>query len=238
VRARSLLATLLAATVGCGGEPAAARGATRGDAAHLPLIEVPAVGTDSARTLAVLISGDGGWARIDREIAGTFAARGIPTVGVNARRYYWNGGSPDSTAHDVARLLRHYLPAWRRDRVLLVGYSRGADVMPFVAARLPDDLKRRVSVVALIAPARTASFHFHLADLVGAGARPGEALPTAGEIARIHEAPVLCFYGTEDSESVCPTLAPAVATAIARHGGHHLDGDYRWIAERVLAAPP
>lgn len=203
----------------------------------LPLVEVPARGAAGGRTMAVVVSGDGGWAGVDREIAGVFAERGVPTVGLNSLQYFWRGSTPDSAARDLARIVSHYLAAWDRDSVVLVGYSRGADVLPFMAARLPEALRRRVRVVALLAPSRTASFEFHLADWLGAAARPGEALATAGEIARLRGTPVLCFYGTEERDSACPVVDPAVATPIPLAGGHHLGGDYRWIADRVLALP-
>src|SRR5262249_1291780 len=58
------------------------------DVGDLPLVEVPAVGTPTG-TLAVMISGDGGWASIDRDIGAELAARGVEVVGLNALRYFW-----------------------------------------------------------------------------------------------------------------------------------------------------
>ena len=48
------------------------------------------------------------------------------------------------TAADMARVLRHYLTAWRKNKVMIAGYSFGADVAGFVANGLPDDLKPRI----------------------------------------------------------------------------------------------
>src|SRR5665213_3679516 len=47
----------------------------------LPLVEVPATGTGNDDVFAVLLSGDGGWAGIDRKVAQSLAERGIPVVG-------------------------------------------------------------------------------------------------------------------------------------------------------------
>jgi type IV secretory pathway VirJ component len=225
-----------AATVAAG--PARAAGGTGApDVRDLPLVEVrpPADSGAGDTTLAVVLSGDGGWASIDRQIADAFAARGVPTVGLNSLQYFWRGGTPDSSARDLARILRHYLPAWRKQRVLLVGYSRGADVLPFMAARLPADLRARVRLVALLAPSREASFEFHLTDWIGGAAGSASALPTRPEIARLRGTPLLCFYGSGERDSACPGLDPAAATAVRLDGGHHLGGDYEGIAERILA---
>ena len=92
----------------------------------LPIIEVAAPGNGD--TLVVLISGDGGWAGIDKELAAVLSKRGMPVVGLDSLRYFWRERTPDSTAADVDRLLRHYLAAWKKRAVVLIGYSQGADV--------------------------------------------------------------------------------------------------------------
>ncbi|MFL5578005.1 MAG: AcvB/VirJ family lysyl-phosphatidylglycerol hydrolase [Gemmatimonadaceae bacterium] len=233
-RLAALLLASAAALVGCGGDapPPAVR--------DLPLVEAraPADSGLGSTTLAVVLSGDGGWAGIDRQLAATFAAHGMSTVGLNSLRYFWRGTTPDSAARDLARILRHYLPAWRKERALLVGYSRGADVLPFMAARLPAELRGRVRLIALVAPASTASFEFHLVDWLGGGGGEGGAgAPrTRAEVAKLRGTPLLCFYGADEADSACDGLDPALATVVRLPGGHHLDGDYAGIAGRILAA--
>ena len=106
----------------------------------LPLVEVPAPDSNTD-TLCVIVSGDGGWAAIDKGISAALAKQGIPVVGLNALKYFWSARTPDQSAKDLERILRHYLAAWKKQKVLLVGYSFGADVIPFMATRLPDDLR-------------------------------------------------------------------------------------------------
>ncbi|MBI3776749.1 MAG: virulence factor, partial [Gammaproteobacteria bacterium] len=53
----------------------------------LPLIEVPV--TSNSDAFAVILSGDGGWASLDRELAGAITAQGIPVVGWDSLHYYW-----------------------------------------------------------------------------------------------------------------------------------------------------
>ena len=104
----------------------------------LPLVEVPAKGPGKA--LAVMISGDGGWAGIDKDVSQALAAKGIPVVGWNSLQYFWTARKPDAAARDLERILRRYLAVWGKQEVLLIGYSFGADVLPFFASRLPADL--------------------------------------------------------------------------------------------------
>jgi len=200
-------------------------------AADLPLVEVPAAASPG-RLMAVLLSGDGGWAGLDREVAGALAARGVPVVGWNSLQYYWAPRTPEGAAADLSRILRHYLTSWRADGALLVGYSFGADVLPFLVNRLPDDLREKVRLVALLGPAERASFEFHLSDWVG-GADPGSR-PVWPEVERLVGVKVLCAYGKGEDGSLCPRLDPASVDIVARSGSHHFDGDYQGLAEEIL----
>jgi type IV secretory pathway VirJ component len=197
----------------------------------LPLVELPARGASGE--LAVIVSGDGGWASIDRRIGEDLAAHGVPVVGLNALQYLWHARTPDETGRDLARILRHYLDAWKAGDVLLVGYSLGADVLPFMVSRLPPDLRARVRLVALLAPGRTATFEFHVSQWLGA-VKPGSA--TAPEIGRLTGLQVLCMYGTDERDSVCPLLPKGSAMVVPVEGGHHFGGSYAELAERILKA--
>src|SRR4029453_14870809 len=118
-RAGDLGGGLRAAFLGVAGvSPAEDHAPAAADGGALPLVEVPASGTPQD-TLAVILSGDGGWASIDRDIGEQLAARGIGVVGLNSLRYFWTPRTPDGAGADLARILRHYLAAWHARRVVL-----------------------------------------------------------------------------------------------------------------------
>lgn len=204
------------------------------DVSDLPLVELPAPGSADPR-LAVILSGDGGWASIDREVGGALAERGVAVVGLDCLQYFWHKRTPDEAAAALARIARHYLEAWHKDRLLLIGYSRGADVLPFMASRLPDDVKAHVALVALLGPALSVEFEFHVADWLG-GSGSAAALPIAPEAAKLRGLKVICVFGHGESESLCRGLDPALGQRIELPGDHHFDGDYAGIARRILAA--
>jgi Type IV secretory pathway, VirJ component len=116
--------------------------------------------------------------------------------------------------------------------VLLVGYSLGAEVLPFMASRLPPDLRSRVRLVALLGPGRTATFEFHVGEWLG---RAVHGPPTAPEIDRLAGLRVLCLYGTDETDSACPLVhrGPVVERV---PGGHHFGGSYTSLADRILQA--
>lgn len=208
------------------------------DVSDLPLVEVPAPGSPDPR-LALIVSGDGGWASIDREVGGVLVQDGVAVVGLDSLQYFWKKRTPDGSADALARIARHYLGAWHKEKLVLVGYSRGADVLPFMASRLPDDLKQRVALVALLGPALSVEFEFHVADWLRESHSPA-TLPTGPELPKLRGLKLICVYGHGESESLCRTLDPALGEAIEVPGDHHFDGDYAGVARRILAAagPP
>jgi type IV secretory pathway VirJ component len=203
--------------------------------ADLPIVEVPAAeGAHPSRLFAVLLSGDGGWAGIDKSLGAAFAAQGIPVAGFDSLRYFWSARTPEGLAADLDRVIRYYAARWGRDQALLVGYSQGADVLPFALNRLPPATRASVRLTALLGPGQKASFEFHVANWLG----PSGDLPIAPEAHKLAADETLCLYGQDEKDSLCPELAPAHARPLPLAGGHHFGGDYDALAARILAAVP
>ena len=203
------------------------------DVADLPLVEVPAPGGEGD-TLAVVVSGDGGWASLDREVGQVLAARGIPVVGLDSLRYFWTRRTPEEASQALARILAHYLREWKRKKAILVGYSRGADVVPFLANRLPEDLLAQLRLIALLGPGLQVDFEFHLSDWLEDATRP-TSRPVLPEVEKLRGRGILCVYGQQEPASLCPRLAPGLAVLDPRPGAHHFGGDYEAIARRILS---
>jgi type IV secretory pathway VirJ component len=205
-----------------------------GDAmlADLPLVEVPAPANAAGDTFAVILTGDGGWAEIDKSIAGGLAAAGVPSVGWSSLRYYWTPRTPDSAAADLQRIIERYAAAWGKPRVVLVGYSFGADALPFLVNRLPEATRRRVVRVALVGLSDTAAFEFHVSSWLGRGGDP--TLATKPEVERVG-VPVLCIQGAEERDSACGGLEGQRIRVLVVPGGHHFGGDYARLAAAILA---
>jgi type IV secretory pathway VirJ component len=199
------------------------------DLKDLPLVEVR--GRNENQELVVLLTGDGGWAGLDKGITGEFASHGIATVALNSLKYFWTKRTPEEAAQDVSRVIRHYLEAWNKDRVILVGYSFGADVLPFVLDGLSGDVRAKVATVNLLGLSSTATFEVKLSDWIGSGK---DGYPIAPEVAALKDPPPMqCLYGEDEKDSLCARLPTNVARQqIGR--GHHFSGDYDAIARAIL----
>lgn len=195
----------------------------------LPLEEVRAIGPKTSR-MAIFLTGDGGWAEIDKGVSAELAKRGVDIVALSSLQYFWKPRSPDEAAKDVARILRHYLATWKKRDVLVIGYSFGADAAPFIVNRLPVDLRDNIRSVNLLGLAETADFEIHVSTWLGAD---NHGVHTRPELNRL-KTRVLCVYGDGEKDSLCPTLTAANVKVVKVGDGHHFGDRYQELAENVL----
>jgi len=197
--------------------------------ADLPLVEVRAA--RSGPTFAVLLTGDGGWAGLDKKVAASLAEKGIDVVGVDSLRYFWTPRTPQGLANDVDRVVRYYAARWQKTGVVLVGYSQGADVLPFAINRLPPASRQLVTYAVMMGLGKKASFEFHIGNWLGG---ESDAIPIQPEAAKLQPNKTLCIYGADEKDSLCPQLAPDSVEAHVMAGGHHFDGAYGELASLIL----
>jgi type IV secretory pathway VirJ component len=210
-----------------------AAGAAAPGIGDLALTEVPVPPAARTDTMAIILTGDGGWADLDKHIAAGMATRGIPSVGWSSLRYYWTPRTPDCAAADLTRIIRHYTSQWSVNRVILVGYSFGADVLPFLVNRLPNGLLPHVRSVALLGLSDTADFEFHVSDWIGHGrSSPYRTMPEAERVT----VPVLCVRGADEGDSACRSLKGAHITSGEVGVGHHFSGEYAKLVDLILNA--
>ena len=223
-----LAPALKAATPSRPGPPPAPAGGV-GD---LPLIEVRPVATATG-TLAILVTGDGGWAGIDKDIAAILVKNGIGVIGLDSMKYFWTRRTPEAAGADLARVMRHYQAAWGGKDFSLIGFSLGADALPPMIANLPPDLRGTIRQVALLAPSRNVELEFHVSDWIHDD-EASQDIALLPEVRRIQPLPLLCVHGRDETSSLCTELSPEEATIRPLPGSHHFDGDFAGAAALIL----
>ena len=195
----------------------------------LPLVLVPPT-RGTSDSIVVFVSGDGGWAKIDKSISSILAANGMPVVGLNSLQYFWTKRTPESASRDLQTIIETHLGTHKS--VVLVGYSRGADVLPAMVARLPQETQAKIRLVALLAPSPRVEFEFHVADWMRDSKR---GFPVKPDLERV-KAKTLCIWGEDDNDSLCRGLAQPNVTVVTLRGSHHFEGDYAQLAKIILEA--
>ncbi|HEV7426695.1 MAG TPA: AcvB/VirJ family lysyl-phosphatidylglycerol hydrolase [Thermoanaerobaculia bacterium] len=229
---RLLLVIVLLAAVRAHAVVPDERCSARVDITGLPVVTLGAkVPSDR---FAVMITGDGGWRRIDQKITDRLRAAGIPIVGFVASDYYRTRRSPDESACALERVIRYYKIQWRKSKVILIGYSRGADVLPFMASRLPRDLRESTQLIALLGLEPTIDFKYSPAWSLAAYLHKEPQFEVKPEVDKLRGQNVLCIFGAKEKDSLCHVLDPRAFKIVAEPGGHHFAGKYRDIADVIL----
>ncbi len=201
----------------------------------LPIVEVQPSAGHGDRPTVIFYSGDGGWRDIDKKIGGYLSDSGYFVVGIDSLRYFWRKKEPHEMAADLDRLIRHYRRKSHDDGVILVGYSFGADLLPFMLNRMAADTKAEVKLVSLLGISQRASFEIRLQGILGASNNDGP--PTLPELSKLRRIPIQCFFGFDEHDSVCTAKElDGIVDRVELSGGHHFDGDYRHVADLILAA--
>jgi type IV secretory pathway VirJ component len=198
----------------------------------LPIVEVPSELKNQDDRLAIVLTGDGGWADIDRTIGEELAKQGVATIGFNSLKYFWEPQKPEDAAADLERVIRYYMKAWNRSRVVLVGFSFGADILPFLEPHLSRDVHQHLALTALLAPSLHASYEISVGGWVGV--EDDEGPEVAPAIAAM-KTPLLCVQSADEEEHPCDKLTNANLETVVMQGDHHFDGNYMPIVTQILA---
>lgn len=202
------------------------------DVKNLPLVITNSKTPDKEAPVALLISGDGGWYGFEQQIADNLAKHGIPTIGLDSKKYFWNRKTPEETASDIAKALNFYGIQWGRTKYVLVGYSLGAEIVPFILNRLPDDVKSRVQSAALLSPATTTDFEIHISNMLGMGNKQNTYNVTE-EIFKMQATPTLIIYGDGEKTQI-PELISGTSVIVRKiPGDHHYKFDLPLIMQTM-----
>ena len=216
--------------------PTAAADAGQSRLDHLPLTEVP-TGATGGDTFVVLYSGDSGWAATPRGFSAELAAAGQPVVGIDALRYFARRRSPEAAAADLSDGHRPPTPsAWDRPRVILVGYSFGADSLPLIVEQLPPEDRARVRLMVLISPADRADMVFDGLSWINLTPAPGQGPALAPALLTLGAIPAICIRAEHDPRAACDRFPQAVIASVHLPGFHRYHGQYQAVAGIILWA--
>ena len=193
---------------------------------------------EHARALVVIYSGDGGWRTVDQKLAKQLNLDDLLTgnfsvVGIDCLNYFAVKRTPGEVAANLDAIIQDFSQRHPLERVVLVGYSFGADIVPFAYNRLPERSRSKVIMLSLLSPSGAADFQIKLRGLVS-DRSAGDAVSIMPELAQIDPRRVQCFYGKSEADrTVCRQQWFGDAEVIALRGGHHFGHRYEPLARRI-----
>ncbi len=188
--------------------------------AQLPVKEFQSHGNSDYFVL--LYTGDGGWKSLAMDLAGYFQKKNISVVGLDVRKYFWTKRNQSEISSSLKVLIEHYATAWHKSKVVLIGYSFGAEVLPFAISEQNQSLIEMIKKIIMIAPGQKAEFEVTFGSMLDVS---NDGLQISPEMAKIN---VDKFYiiCDDSEEALCSTLNDQYDIDVLK-GGHHFDGDFQ-----------
>ncbi len=198
---------------------------------ELPLTIIPSA-TNETTPLVFFISGDGGWSSFDHGVSEKLASEGMPIVGLDSQKYFWNAKQPKETADEVAKAVVYYMKEWNRSSFIIVGYSFGACVAPFIANNFPAPLKPYLKGVFCLSPDETGDFEIHVADMLSISTK--EKYNVLNEMKAIESVNPVCIFGTGENTELQNKFTAKGIKVETLAGGHHYNNDYKAVVDVIF----
>jgi|SoiMethySBSTD1v2_1073268.scaffolds.fasta_scaffold18364_8 type IV secretory pathway VirJ component len=186
---------------------------------------------DNATTYIFYICGDGGLNNFSIGLCNNLNKAGYDITALNAKSYFWEKKTPEESSDNIGGYLEKLLHGKSNCRIVMVGYSFGADVMPFIISKLPGTLKNKLAGVLLISPSQYTDFEIHWLDYLGVNKK--RSMDVVDGINRMNVPRTMLFFG-EDESGFPADKAVKVDTLIKIPGGHHFDHDSRRLADILI----
>jgi type IV secretory pathway VirJ component len=133
-------------------------------------------------------------------------------------------------------MIQTYKVRWHRDKVILIGYSRGADVLPFMINRLPADVRSSVQLVVLLGLEPWIDFHYNPPWTLAYYTRREPQFAVLPEVEKLRGQNVVCVYGEKEEDTLCRKLDQTQFKIVREPGGHHFAGHYADVGDVILSA--
>ncbi len=202
------------------------------DISKLPVtVKAPTVGNQ--HPIILFLSGDGGMKKFAVDIVNSLNAKGYPVIGLNSLKYFWNKKTPQQAGADVAALLQYYSKEWNNHSFLLVGYSMGADVLPFIYQHLPGELQNQAVSLVFMSPSASTDMVVHISDMLGKSSTPG-ALNVPAAMNTITNKPLLLIFGKDENDFDLHALKITNYKSLVLPGGHHYNDDASGVVTQMV----
>jgi len=187
--------------------------------------------TDTTKPLIFYISGDGGFNKFSTSFMKSLNKEGYAVIGLNAKDYFWDKKKPVEAASAIEQAINESNKEWNKKKIVLIGYSFGADVSPFMLTHFSPAFSNKVSHLILLSPSAKTDFEIHVLQMFGWGKETGESVPA--EINKIVKA-VTIIVGDDENEFPFDQLTIKNKQIIKMPGGHHYDGDVTALCKQVV----
>jgi type IV secretory pathway VirJ component len=195
--------------------------------ANIPVIENASRGKSGY--YVILLSGNGGWRDLDKSLTAYLNSKDVSVLGLNIKQYLLSEKKPEQIAFDLQTLMDKYDILWKCDKVVLMGYSMGAEILPFAVNQMNERYTKKIQNIVLIGPWQKATFKVKLADYFYEVNEGKEIYPELLKVKHINT-----YIVCDDNEyALCLKPIDGIVDHDELPGGHHFGGDYDALSKLI-----
>ncbi len=175
-------------------------------------------------SVILYLSGDGGFNSFSSSYCELLGKEGYTVGAINSKTFFWDKKTPNQIAKELTKILEQLLVGRKNQHVYFVGYSFGADVIPFLVNQLTADWKKRLQAIALIEPSTSTDLEIHVSDLLGRS-NIKRSMDVVAEINKMIGVKTAIVLGEDELSFPIKTIRLANLQAIYLKGNHHFNGN-------------
>lgn len=184
------------------------------------------------KPLLFFISGDGGFNKFSTGLCESLNQEDYDIIALNSKSYFYDKKTPEQTASDISEYLSKKLAGRTNQQIAFIGYSFGADVLPFVLNRLPKNILEKVVASFMMASSGSTDFEIHWLDMLGDNKKRN--MDVVSEINKTVGVETVIITGSDDNNLDVKRITLKNYTLVVLPGGHHFNGDIDEIVEKIV----
>lgn len=194
---------------------------------HLPIIEARSTGTGDY--YVIFFTGNGGWRNLVRSVTHYLNERNISVVAINTKKYLWSEKLPAQIGCDLESLVARYDRKWSGKKVVIMGFSMGAEVLPFAVNCMGAKFTSEIYDLILISPWQKATFKVKIRDYFSEVNSGADLLNELSKI-KIKRGYIIC----DDTEfSISHKDLNGIIDYDLLGGGNHFGGNYVTLSKLI-----
>ena len=203
--------------------------ATLAQKSKLPLKEW---NTTVDKPFVFYISGDGGYTSFSEDVCAAINKAGYKVTSLNSKSYFDDQKTPQQTTDDIVSYLSEQFNKRKDQQFILIGYSFGADITPFVINLFPDSIKRKLISVVLLSPSTSTDFETHVWDKLGL--KKKRSMDVVAEVNKLGAIKTTIILGNDDDDFPINNIKLKNYVHELLPGGHHYEGNTDEVARTIM----
>lgn len=201
------------------------------DSAENPDFPIRELDAQNDSPFIFYVSGDAGFNTFSKSLSDELFKRNYDITALDSKTYFWKRKNPAETAKKISDYLTEKLKGRKNQGIVLLGYSFGADISPFIYNRMAKNMHDKIISVILLDPSKTADFEVSLQGMIfDKGRGDYKVLPEVNKMKAPKTLAILSNIGIR-----FPYKAITVKDFTMKHlpGNHRYNNDYAKLATLI-----